>query len=347
MKKSLLLLVILMLALCLTLAACGAEEPAPVDPAPEGETPAEEQPAAPAKAANLAMATGGTSGTYYAFGGTIATILNNANIGVNINVNSTGASAENVQLISTGDAQLAILQNDVLSYSYNATGTWEGKPAITNTAVLACLYPEQIQVIALASSGIASVADLAGKNVSTGDIGSGVETNARQILAAYGLSFDDVNQFSLGFGDSSTAMQDGSLDAVFITSGAPNSAVQELAASKDIVVVPIDGAEAAGLKSDYPFYADSEITPEHYSFLEAAVPTLTVQATLICGSDMADETAYAIVKGIYDNAADIAASHPKGEYLTPDYAIQGVPIALHPGAVKYYEECGLDVSALK
>lgn len=343
MKKALLLLLMLMLSLCLVLTACGpAEEPV----ADEGEEAVDETPVA--TPANLAMATGGTSGTYYSYGGTIATILNDANIGVTINVNSTGASGENVQLINTGDAQLAILQNDVLSYSFNGTGTWEGLDPITNTAVLACLYPEQIQLVALANAGISSVADLAGKNVSTGDIGSGVETNARQILEAYGLSFNDINRSSLGFGDSSTAMQDGSLDAVFITSGAPNAAVQELSASRDIVVIPIDGAEAAQLMADYPFYAESEITTDHYPFLSANVPTLTVQATLICSTDMDEEVAYNITKALFENVDAIRAANPdKGAYLSPDYAIQGVPIALHPGAARYYEECGLDISALQ
>lgn len=329
MKKALLLTLIVALAACLCFAACGNEEPATDDPGTATET------------VNLTMGTGGTSGTYYAFGGALATVLNNANIGFNIQVTSSGASAENIKNIGSGDVQLAILQNDVLDYAFNGTNTWEGNEPITNVYVLGALYPEVVQLVATADSGITSVADLKGKRVSIGDIGSGVETNAKQILAAYGMTTDDIKVQNLGFGDSADAMKNNTLDAVFITAGAPNTAVLDLATSRDIVVIPIDGAEADALMTDYPFYAKATITPEDYSFLAEEVNTIAVQATLVCGTSLTDDQAYTLVKGIFDNAETLAISHEKGKYISPEYALQGVSLELQPGALKYYKELGL------
>ncbi len=328
MKKNLLLVIVLALALCLTLTACGNNNADGEGGAATGNT-------------NLTMGTGGTSGTYYSFGGALATVLNNADLGFSIQVTSSGASGENVKNIGSGAVQLAILQNDVLDYAYNGTNTWEGNEPITNTKVLACLYPEICQIVATASSGITCVADLAGKRVSIGDIGSGVETNAKQILAAYGLSTDDIKVQNLGFGDSADAMKNNTLDAVFITAGAPNTAVMDLATSRDLVIIPVNGAEADALLADYPFYAKATITPDDYSFLSEPVETIAVQATLICSSDMDDDTAYNIVKGIFDNAESLATAHEKGKYIDPAYAIQGVSIDFHPGALKYYQEAGV------
>lgn len=319
MKKRSLLVILLILTLCLLSAACSNS----------------------AKNANLTMATGGTSGTYYAFGGVVASVLNDADIGVNINVNSTGASAENVNLIGSGDADLAILQNDVLDYAYHGTNTWEGKPTVTNTMVLAALYPEVCQIIAVADSGISSVADLKGKSVSIGDVGSGVETNAKQILAAYGLSPADIKVQNLGFAESAEAMKNRTLDACFITAGIPNTAVLDLATSRNLTVIPVDGPEAAALMADYPFYAVTTITPSVYSFLSADVTTICVQATLICSRSMDDNIAYNIVKTLFEKAPDITLGHEKGSYLSPAYGVQGVSLDFHPGAKKYYQEAGV------
>lgn len=332
MKKTLLLTLILALMLCLCLAACAPAEEPPVDD--EVDQP-------PVETVNLTMGTGGTSGTYFAFGGALATVLGNADLGLNIQVTSSGASGENIKNIGSGDVQLAILQNDVLDYAFNGTNTWEGNDPVTNVGVLACLYPEVCQIVATVDSGITSVADLAGKRVSIGDIGSGVETNAKQILAAYGLTTDDIKVQNLGFGDSADAIKNNTLDAVFITAGVPNTAVLDLQTSRDLVVIPVDGEEAAALMADYPFYAAATITPEEYSFLEEPVTTVAVQATLVCGSDMSDDLAYTIVKGIFDNQEALATGHEKGKYISADYAIQGVSIDFHPGALRYYQEIGL------
>lgn len=339
MLKKQLFLIVMLLALVLVFTACAASQPEP----PAEETPVEETPVdTPKESQRLIMATGGTSGTYYAFGGALAQIINQESGYINITVNASGASAENVQLIGAGDVQLAILQNDVMDYAYHGTNTWEGKPVVTGMSTLCSLYPEVCQLIVAADSGINSVADLAGKRISVGDVGSGVETNALQILAAYGLTFDDIKMENLSFAESAEAVKDRSIDGFFATSGVPNTAVLDLQTSRDVKLISLDQDKIDALIAEYPFYAQIDITNADYSFLGAndKISTVAVQATLICSPEMDADLAYDIVKTIFDNADIITNAHAKGAYLSPDYAVQGVSIDFHPGARRYFEEAG-------
>jgi TRAP transporter TAXI family solute receptor len=179
------------------------------------------------------MATGGSTGTYYSYGSAVAQILQQKT-GIQVTVQSTGASKANIQLIDAGDVEMAIVQNDVMDYAYKGTDLFAGTK-FTSFSAMAGLYNEACQIIADASKGIKTVADLMGKNVSVGDVGSGVEFNARQIMEAYGLTFNDITQQNLGFGPSADALRDGKIDAFFCVAGAPTPAVVDLAIGRPIV----------------------------------------------------------------------------------------------------------------
>ncbi|MCL1906056.1 MAG: TAXI family TRAP transporter solute-binding subunit, partial [Clostridiales bacterium] len=157
----------------------------------------------------------------------------------------------------------------------------------------------------------------------------------------YGLTIDDLNAQHLGFGPSADAMKDKSIDGFFATSGVPNTAVLELATSRDIRVINIDDDKIAGLIAKYPFYAKVTVTKEDYSFLSADVNTVAVQATLIANPDMEDQVAYDIVKAIIESKDSITTAHAKGAFIDPAYAVQGVSVDFHPGAKKYFTELGV------
>ena len=335
MKKSLLLLFVVVMAVALVLVGCnkGTEDGNTDKPGDGADTP---------ETLKLIMATGGTSGTYYPFGGILSQAINSNSDYMNVTINSTGASAENIQLVASGQAQLAIVQNDVMSYAYNATPEWTGE-AVTDQATLMALYPEICQIVVAADSGINTVEDLKGKKVSTGDIGSGVESNAIQILSAYGLTTDDIDAQHLGFSDSADQMKDRAIDAFFVTAGTPNTAIMDLQTSRDIKILSLDADKIAALQADYPFYAAVTLTTDDYSFLTEEVTTVAVQASLMCSPSLDEQAAYDIVKILIDNQATIAEQHAKGEYISAEYAIQGVSVPLHPGAAKYFEEKGLTV----
>jgi TRAP transporter TAXI family solute receptor len=280
------------------------------------------------------MATGGNTGTYYAFGSSAAQILGQK-IGIPVIVQSTGASVANIQLIAMGDVELAIVQNDTMDYSYKGTETFKGKVNKDFTAV-AALYPETVQVVA--SPGIKSIADLKGKSVSVGDVGSGTEINARQVLEAYGLTFTDFKKQNLSFGASADALRDGKIDAFFCVAGAPTTAIMDLAVGKDITVLEIDDAHFATLKKKYPFYTQYNLPGGSYKGVSATVKSVAISATLIASKKLSEKTVYDLTKALFDNQPAIAAAHAKGKELSLASAVQGIPTPFHPGALKYYKE---------
>ena len=335
MKK---LLAVLLAALMLfTLAACGGNgddttstEPG-TDVAPEANT---------ALIKNIVTGTGGNQGTYYAFTTAVGQILSTDDY--KFVVQSTGGSQANIEMIEDGEAQFAIVQNDVMNYAYEGTNGFTAP--VTCFSAIGCVYAEVCQIIATKSSGIKTVADLAGKNVAVGDAGSGVYYNATQILAAAGLDIDkDINKTAASFGDAATLLKDGAIDAAFITAGTPTPAVSDLATSTDIVAVDLGEDVINKLMADYPFYAKHEYTSADYAFIgDDASTTVAIMATFIVTNDMSEEQAYEITKNLWEKQDDIAVAHAKGKEMSKDTAAAAIGnVPLHPGAEKFYKEIGV------
>ena len=284
------------------------------------------------------MATGGNTGMYYAYGSAVSQILT-AKTKIPITIQATGASKANIQLIDSGDVEIAIVQNDVMDYAWRGVDLFNGEK--TNSFLsMAALYAETCQIVANPASGIRSVADLRGKNVSVGDAGSGVEFNARQILEAYGLTFNDIGKQNLGFGPSADALRDGKIDAFFCVAGAPTAAIVDLAASKDITLLDIDDAHAAQLIKNYPFYTRFPVPAGSYKGQNSDVMTVAVKATFIVSAKLPEDTVYRLTKALFESKAEIEAANIKGKELTSSYAVEGVSVPFHPGAAKYLKEIG-------
>ncbi|MEI0796834.1 TAXI family TRAP transporter solute-binding subunit [Brachyspira intermedia] len=291
---------------------------------------------------NYIFATGGTSGTYYSFGGSIASIWN-ANIeGMNITAQSTGASAENLRLLNRHEADLAFVQNDVMDYAYNGTDIFAGE-VLTNFSAVLTLYPEIVQIAATKESGIKTIADMKGKRISVGDAGSGVEFNAKQILEAYGLTFNDINKSNLSFKESSDGLQNGTLDACFIVAGIPNAALQELSLSKDIVLVSLDKIQLDEIINKYKYYTEVTIPANTYNNVTTDTTAIAVKATIAVNNNIPEDVVYNLVKTLFDKKADLATAHAKGEELNIEEAYKGISIPFHPGALKYYKELGYNI----
>ena len=325
-KSGLALLTVL--AMGMSLAGCGGS----------GDTTAAEE-GALTNNGNYIFATGGTSGTYYPLGGAMATIINGAVEGTNITVQSTGASKENIMLVSKGEADYAIVQNDVLDYADKGIQLFEGEK-ITGVSTVASIYPEIVQIVVGADSGIKTVADLKGKRVSIGDAGSGVEANALQVLEAYGMTVDDVNVSRLSFKESGNAFKDNQLDAFFVTAGVPNTAIVELAVTRPVQLLNIDGAEAEKLVADYPFYTTITIPKDVYGTPED-INTIAVRAIIVSRADLNETEVYNFTKALYENLPTLGEAHAKGKEILLVQATDGVTVALHPGAAKYFSEVGV------
>ncbi len=288
---------------------------------------------------NLVLATGGTAGTYYPFGGAMAKIWNSKIKDMNVTAQTSGASAENVRLVNKKEVELALVQSDTLDFAFNATEAF--KEPLRAMNAIAVLYPEVIQVVVGAASPIKSIADLKGKKVGVGAPGSGTEANFRQLLDAYGMKKEDVNAQFLSFSESAEAYKDKHIDAFIVTAGIPNAGIMDVATQNEIRILNIPADVAAKLTQKYPFLATVKVPANTYKGQTAEVSTVAVNAVLIVGSSLKEAMVYNLTKALFENQADLAAAHAKGKELNMKTAVTGVSIPFHPGAVKYYKEKGL------
>ena len=291
--------------------------------------------------AELTFTTGGTSGTYYAYGNVLAQYLT-TNTDVAVTAIAGNGSAANIDLLDLGDAQLGFVQNDVANYAYNGIrfAQYEGMPVDTFTA-LAALYAETVQVVTC-NPEIKTVADLKGKNVSIGSAGSGVYFNALDFLAGYGMTEADIVPQYLSFGDSAEALKDGKIDAAFVVAGAPTPAVTDLCTTKGAYLISLDDEAIAKMQAINPSYAKAVIPAGTYEGIDEEIATVAIKATIIANGEVSEEDAYTIVSTIFENAAAITEAHAKGAELDLAYASEcGLPY--HPGAAKYFAEKGITV----
>ena len=285
----------------------------------------------------IGIATGGTGGTYYPLGGTFAKIIQDET-GIKSTASTSGASAENMASIKDAKTEIAFTQTDIASYASEGTEMFSDNK-VENARGIATLYPETIQIVTTKGSGIKSVEDLKGKVVSVGEAGSGTLLNAKQILEIHGIKLEDLEARNLSFDDSTTGIQDGTIDAAFITSGTPTGAVEGLAATEDIAIVPVEKSKIDELIEKYPYYAEDEIPAGTYSKVEGATSTVAVRAMLVTNADISEDVIYEVTKAIFENTDQI--THAKGEVIKAENALKGMGIELHPGAKKYFDEKGI------
>jgi TRAP transporter TAXI family solute receptor len=288
---------------------------------------------------NLVLATGGTAGTYYPFGGAMAKIWNSKIKDMNVTAQTSGASGENVRLINKKEVELALVQSDTLDFAYNAKEAF--KEPLKGMTVIATLYPEIVQVVVAAGSPIKSFADLKGKKMGVGAPGSGTEANFRQLLDAYGMKKEDVNAQYLSFSESAEAFKDKHIDAFIVTAGIPNAGIMDVSTQNEIRILDIPSDVAGKMTQKYPFLAGVKVPANTYKGQTADVSTVAVNAVLIAGNQLKDDMVYNLTKALFESQAELASAHAKGKELNAQYAVQGVSIPFHPGAVKYFKEKGL------
>ncbi|MDF3004274.1 MAG: transporter solute receptor, family [Oscillospiraceae bacterium] len=350
--KTRLLAIALTLALCLTATACGGEQKtaatstAPATSSAPAATSSEPgsstAPAADHKInGTFLMGTGSATGNYYSFGSVLSQVIN-SHTGSQITVGATGGSVENARLLNSGENEMAMIQTDVNAYALSGIEQFkESGPLKGFSAITAC-YPEMVQIVVSKSSGIKSVADMKGKRICVGAVGSGYEVAARQILGIYDMSYDDIDERFLSQSEGKNALQDGQIDGFFMCSGYPNSNVTELSLNGNIDVLTIDQEHIDKLLEKYPFYA-SFTTPDDQYNLGHPVTSVAVIAMLVVSDEVSEDDVYAMTKAIYENLPEIQQLNSKGSYMSLEGAFRGIPGNVHPGAAKYYEEQGIKV----
>jgi TRAP transporter TAXI family solute receptor len=294
----------------------------------------------------LSLVTGGTAGVYFPLGGAMAEIWNSRVSGIRVAAQSSGASVANVQFLARGDAQLGLIQNDIAYYAEKGTevfaepGSNQPKP-IAGIRGIAMLYPETIQIVTLRNKNIRSVGDLVGKKVVVGAAGSGTEANARQILSVHDIFYRMIRPDFLSFAAGIDQLRDGLTDAVFITAGVPTAAVTDIASSREIHVVPVSNEALAALRAKWPFYTRQVFAADTYPRLTGPVATVAVMAMLVVRADMPDDLVYNLTKALWENLDRMRNAHARGRDLELTKALDGMPIPVHPGATRYYNEKGV------
>ena len=283
--------------------------------------------------------TGGTSGVYYPLGVALANVIGKAMPSLKTSVQATKASVENLNLLQAGRGEIAFTLGDSLSDAWKGNEEAGFKTPLKKLRGVAAIYPNYIQIVARADSGIKTLADLKGKNISVGAPKSGTELNARAIFTAAGMTYKDFAKVEyLPFGESVELMKNRQLDATLQSAGLGVSALRDLATSVDIVVVTIPADVIK--KTNDPAYLPATIPANTYRGQTTDVQAAAVQNFLVTHEGVSNDTVYGMTKALWTNLDQLTAAHSAAKAIDIKNALAGMPIPLHPGAEKYYKEVG-------
>jgi TRAP transporter TAXI family solute receptor len=297
----------------------------------------------------FAITTGGTGGLYYPLGGLLAQALTERVPELVVTGQAGSASVANCNLIKDHQVESAFIQNNVAYSAYEGKDQFAGKP-VKNLRGIASLYPETIQIVARADSGIKSLKDIKGKKLIPGDRGSGTEVDTLNILSGYGLTYKDFAGVDwLGFSGAAQRLQDKQADVTFTTAGWPTAAITELAMSTNIVLVPIEEEMIAKITKTFPFYSKVVIPKGTYKGMNVDAATITTMAQWVVDEQVPADLVYKLTKALWEKGGDgkesgaevMAKVHAQGKNVQLKTALSGMAIPLHAGAARYYKEIGL------
>src|SRR5690625_769140 len=282
----------------------------------------------------VTIATGGASGPYNIIGTALAEVYSDE-FDINSRTQTTGASVENANLLAQNKVEMALMMSDVLTESVEGVGNFD--EPIDEIMQIGTLYPNFVQVVTTADSGIETFSDLKGKRVAVGDQNSGVEVNARNLLNGHGITYDDIDVDYLGYAEAADGLRAGQLDAAFLTSGLPNSSVLELAETLDIHLVTIDPADIEEIAQDQAYFVPMEI-PEGTYGNDEPVPTAAIMNALVVHADLSEDDVYELTKTFFENLNSLENAHQAAKDISVEAAQEGLVAPIHPGAERYYNE---------
>lgn len=299
-----------------------------------------------ASAQNISIATGGTGGVYYPMGGGLASVLSKYVPGMQATAEVTGGSVDNLKLIATGKPYVGFSMTDAAQDALRGEDKFKSGKVPLKTLMV--LYPNRMHVVSVEGRGIAKMADLKGKRVSTGSPGSATEVMAFRLIEAAGLDKDrDMKRERLSVAESVNAIKDGKIDAFFWVGGLPTAGVTDLANTPNTKLKMVDHAEAvAAMNKKYGnLYVEDVISKEVYRGMDSDNKQATVMNILVAHESMDDKTAYNIVKTIFDKRDDLIAVHKEAmNFKLENQKANATPVPFHPGAAKYFAERGVKLN---
>ena len=287
----------------------------------------------------LTMATGGIGGVTYQYAGATAAIASRYT-DLKITAEATGGSVENLELLKSGESDMALLMSDVYLSAYLGLKDYDAR---SNLRALYAGYPQIWHLITPADSDIKSYQDIRGKRVSVGPPGSGTEFMARQILESLGITYDDFRVEYLSNVEMVSGLKDGILDAAFFILSYEASAIIELDVTMGIRIIGLEDAEIDAITTKHPEYVGTVIPEGMYTAAKSDIPTVSCWNVAVATADLPEDVAYKYVKVVMEHLDELAASLPAGKYTAVEDILLAAMSPLHPGAIKYYEEIGLTI----
>lgn len=331
MKKMISLIALLIIAV-LTLSGCGSSN----------NTAGTDNAAASGSFGTkyLSIGTGSVTGVYYPLGGTLASIVSNKIDGYSCAAESTGGAVENAGLLIDGKLDLGFVAASTLYDAQHGLNSFEGRDGAKVEALFS-FFPEVVQILSI-DPDIKTIPDLKGKRVAVGSAGSGTEVMARAILEIYGMSYEDIDEDFLGFGDAASGLKDGTVDAAFTWAGIPTASVMELCATHNVSMISFSDEELQKLMTVSGYCVPAHITKETYPKMYADAQTFSIPAVICANADLDEEFVYNFMVAVFDNMDLLAQSHERGADLSLETALDGLDGAdLHPGAQRFFKEKGL------
>ncbi|MFC4007349.1 TAXI family TRAP transporter solute-binding subunit [Nonomuraea purpurea] len=287
----------------------------------------------------LSIATGGTTGVYYVYGGGLAKQLSASIPNTQATASVTSASVENIKLLAGGKADIGFSQADTAADAVNGKDTFTAKQPIK---AIARIYDNYSHVVVAPGVNASKLADFKGKRVSLGPANSGTQVVARRMLQAAGVNPDaDITKQQLSINEAVQAAKDGTIDAFFWVGGLPTAGITDLATSKPDMKMLDTSDVLPTMQSTYgQQYVGLDIDLAADYKLKGTIKTVGIANVLLVPDKMSDQLAYDITKTLFEKKAELTAVHPEAKKLEVKLGQQVAPVALHPGAARYYQEKG-------
>lgn len=289
----------------------------------------------------LSIATAGTSGGLYAYGGAVASVVSKYVPELNVTAQATGGSVENFKLLDKKQVSIALVGGDVLHQAYHDYKNSKHFKNKVDVRFLFNMYSQPTHIITLANSNIKKVDDIKGKRIGVGSPGSGTEVKTREVLKSLGMTYKDFKPEFLSFAEAAEALQDKTIAAEFLGSSLPNSSVESLALTNGIRLISLSDSEVAKIVKDNPSLSKMIIPKGLYKGVNTDTVGTGVQAVAVCSPDLPDDVVYKLVKAVFEHKKDLNVIHPSFKETILSNAITDASVPIHPGALKYYKEKGL------
>ncbi len=294
----------------------------------------------------LTIGTGGVTGVYYPVGGSVARIVNGVmNTGLRLTVESTGGSVFNIKAMNEGQLDFSVAQSDVVYQAFNGQSAFEEDGAVDKLRTVMGLHPEPMHLVCNIDSEVESFRDIQGKQVNVGNPGSGMRNTVMAMLDAFEMSLDDFEAESVKAAEAPDLLRDGRIDCFFYTVGIGGAAVQDVATTTDVNIVPLDDPELEALVEEFPYYAFATIPGETYNGVDDDITVFGVKALFTTTTDLETDVVFKVVEGILNNLEDFQNTHPALSRLTCEDFLSGLGAPLHEGARQAYvqaSDCDLE-----